>query len=267
MTADDDRKRRLEKTVTDIQRRIGLRAIGRSAEVIAPSVIPTGFPELDAALGIGGLPRGRISEIVGVPTSGAATLALKAVAQAQARNGTANGAAVYIDIAQTFDPDYAHRCGVDPHNLMLVHPYNTQQGIAMLPDFIANGGFDLLVFDMPLHPLLEPDRQQQLSSALGRLLAPLNRSDCVLLFVTSLPPDSDPSRGNNPLPDAYPRHLALPHYASLRLLIRRARWLYQREDVRGYEADVLLLKNRLGKAGGEVRIAITFNGTVRGDAV
>ena len=263
MTADDDRKRRLEKTVTTLQERYGLRAIGRAGHPTASPVIPTAFPVLDEALGIGGLPRGRITEIVSIPTAGAATLALKATVNAQAEDG----AAVYMDLTRTFDPDYAHRCGVDPHNLMLVHPYNTQQGIAMLPDFIANGGFDLLVFDMPLHPLLEPDRQQQLSSALGRLLAPLNRSDCVLLFVTSLPPDSDPSRGNNPLPDAYPRHLALPHYASLRLLIRRARWLYQREDVRGYEADVLLLKNRLGRAGGEVRIAITFNGTVRGDAV
>ena len=74
MTADDDRKRRLEKTVTDLQGRFGLRAIGRSGNTPAPAVIPTGFPALDAALGIGGLPRGRVSEIVGVPTAGAATL-------------------------------------------------------------------------------------------------------------------------------------------------------------------------------------------------
>lgn len=278
VTADDDRKRRLEKTVTDIQNRFGLRVIGRPAETAAPSVIPTGFPALDAALGIGGLPRGRIVEIVGVPTSGAATLALKAAAQAQERDGTAGGLAVYIDIARTFDPDYAHRCGLDLHRLMLIHPYNTQQAIAMLPDFItnagldANGAADLLVFDMPLHPPPEPERRQQLSSALGRLLAPLSRSGSVLLFVTSLRPDSDPPAnsplpGNSPLLDGYPRHLALPHYASLRLLVRRARWLHRREDVRGYEADVLVLKNKLGQAGREVRVAITFNGTVRGDGV
>jgi recombination protein RecA len=263
VTADDDRKRRLEKTVTDIQNRFGLRIISRSAEAVAPSVIPTGFPALDAALGIGGLPRGRVAEIVGVPTSGAATLALKAVAQAQERDGTA----VYIDIAQTFDPDYAHRCGLDLHRLMLIHPYNIQQAIAMLPDFMADGTVDLLVFDMPLHPPPEPERQQQLSSALGRLLAPLSRSGSILLFVTSLRPDSDPPHGSSPLPNAYPRHLALPHYASLRLLVRRARWLHRREDVRGYEADILVLKNKLGPAGREVRVAITFNGTVRGDSV
>ncbi len=75
MTVDDDRKRRLEKTVTDIQKRIGLRAIGRSSDVLTPFIISTGFPILDAATGIGGLPCGRISEIVSVPTSGAATLA------------------------------------------------------------------------------------------------------------------------------------------------------------------------------------------------
>ena len=260
MTADDDRKRRLEKTVTDLQGRFGLRAIGRSGNTPAPTVIPTGFPALDAALGIGGLPRGRVSEIVGVPTAGAATLALKTIAEAQARTGAAHGSAVIIDMSRTFDPDYAQRCGVDLHRLMIVHPYNAQQAIAMLPDFIASSGLDLLVFDMPLHPTLEAERRQQLSSTLGRLLAPLSRSNAVLLFVTSLPPDSDPLAG-------YPRALALPHYASLRLLVRRTRWLHQRQDVRGYEADVLILKHKLGKAGGEARIAVTFDGTVRGDAV
>ena len=257
VTADDDRKRRLEKTVTNLQERYGLRAINRSTRLAAPSSIPTGFPALDAALCVGGLPRGRVSEIVGAPTSGVATVALKTVAGTQARNG----AAVYIDLAHTFDPDYAYRCGVDLHRLMVVYPYNVQQGIAMLPDFAAEGGFDLLVFDMPLTPTLGPERQQQLSSALGRLLAPLNRSGCALLFVMSLPPGSESSL------DGYPRHLALPHYASLRLHVRRARWLYKRQDVRGYEADVLVLKNKLGKAGGEVRIEITFNGTVKGDGV
>lgn len=256
MAADDDRKRRLEKTVTDLQNRFGLRAINRSPRADAPPVIPTGFPTLDAALGAGGLPRGRIAEIVGIPTAGAATLALKVIAQAQA-NG---GAAVYLDVGRTFDPDYAHRCGVDLHRLMVVRPYNMQQAIAMLPDFATSGGFDLLLFDMPLHLSLEPEQQQRLSAALSRLLAPLSRSGCALLFVTSLRSD-----GEQPLA-AYPRHMALPHYASLRLLIQRARWLYRRRDVRGYEADVLVLKNKLGAAGQEVRIAITFNGTVHGDS-
>ena len=261
MTADDDRKRRLEKTVTDLQGRFGLRAIGRSVDAPAPAVVPTGFPALDAALGIGGLPRGRGSEVVGVPTAGAATLALKTIAQSQARHGSA----VIIDMSRTFDPDYAQRCGVDLHRLMLVHPYTAQQAIAMLPDFIASSGLDLLVFDMPLHPALEPERRQQLSSTLGRLLAPLSRSNAVLLFVTSLPTGSEPPDGD-PLA-GYLRALALPHYASLRLLVRRARWLHQRQDVRGYEADVLILKHKLSQAGGAARIAITFDGTVRGDAV
>ena len=254
MTADDDRKRRLEKTVTDLQDRLGLRAIGRSADLPAPAVIPTGFPALDDALGVGGWPRGRISEIVGIPTAGGATLALKTIAQVR------SGSAVYIDTAHTLDPDYAHRCGVDLHRLMIIHPYNIQQAIAMLPDFAAGDDLDLLVFDMPLHPALEPERQQQLSAALGRLLAPLSRSNCALLFVTSLPPT-----GDEPALDGYPRHLALPHYAALRLLVRRARWLYRRQDVHGYEADVLILKNKLARPGGEARIAITFDGAVRGD--
>lgn len=74
------------------------------------------------------------------------------------------GAAVCLNVGRTFDPDYAHRCGVDLHRLMMVRTYNVQQAIALLPDFATSGGTDLLVFDTPLHPPLEPERQQRLSA-------------------------------------------------------------------------------------------------------
>jgi recombination protein RecA len=251
-----DRKEKLEFVISAIQSRWGLRAIEQGdRQPQAAAYIPTGFPALDQALGIGGIARGRINEIVSIPTSGAATLALKIAANAQGENGKV----VYIDVAHAFDPDYAYRCDVNLQQLMLVHPCNVQQGIAMLPDFAVNGGFDLLVFDMPLYPPMEPAQQQQLSSALGRLLAPLSKSGCPLLFLSSLPPESDASL------TAYPRYGPLPHYATIRLLIQKGRWLYRRQDVRGYEAQAVVLKNKLGRAGKAVRIAITFNGTVDGD--
>lgn len=254
--ADNDKKRRFEKTISGIQQRYGLKAI-QPLKQTAESIphLPTGFPDLDAALGIGGLPHGRISELIGIPTSGMSTLALKIIASVQGQGGTA----VYLDVPHTFDPDYAHRCGVNLRQMMLVRPYNVSQAIAMLPDFAINGGFDLLVFDLPSSLQTTPQYQEQLSSALGRLLAPLSKSGCVLLFLTALPPSSDPSLST------YPSQAALPHYASLRLLLQKERWLYRRQDIRGYEAQVQVIKNKLGPAGHTVPLTITFNGTVKGD--
>lgn len=255
--ADNDKKQRFEKTVSCIQQRYGLKAIRPLKQTTSDPIpcLPTGFPDLDAALGIGGLPHGRISEIIGMPTSGMSTLALKIIASVQGQGGTA----VYLDIPRTFDPDYAHRCGVHLPQMMLVHPNNMRQAIAMLPDFAINGGFDLLVFDLPSSLQTSSQHQEQLSSALGRLLAPLHQSGCVLLFLTALPPASDPSLST------YPPQAALPHYASLRLLLQKERWLYRRQDIRGYEAQVQVIKNKLGPAGHSVPLTITFNGTVKGD--
>lgn len=261
MTADDDRKRRLEKTVTDLQGRFGLRAIGRKPHAAVPPVIPTGFATLDEALGIGGLPLGRPSEIIGAPTSGMATLALKIIAAAQA-TGTAGGPlAAYLDLEQTFDPDYAARCGVDLGRLLVIRPYTVRQGIAMLPDFVLNGGFGVLVVDAPLRSLAAPEAAEALAAMLARIIAPLDRSSCALLFLSALPPGPEAAG-----PHAYHGDTGLPHYAAVRLLIQRERWLYRRGDVAGYEAQVLVLKNRLAAEGRTASIAITFNGVVRGEA-
>ncbi len=254
--AADDRKRRLDKTVADIQNRFGLRAIGRPAPA-THAVIPTGFAALDEALGIGGLPIGRVSEIAGAPTSGMATLALKVVAQAQSTNATA----AYIDLDKTFDPDYAARCGIDLERLLLIRPYTVRQALDMLPDFATGGGFRVLVCDAPLTALAPPDAAENLARVLGRIVAPLSRSGCALLFLSALPPGSAPSL------DDYPGQTALPHYAAIRLLIQRERWLYRRHDVAGYAAQVLVVKNRLAAAGRHAAITFTFNGTVRAEGL
>ncbi|MBX3057891.1 MAG: hypothetical protein KF770_15605 [Anaerolineae bacterium] len=253
--ADKDKKQRFEKTISGIQQRYGLKAIQPLKQTSSAPIphLPTGFPDLDAALGTGGLPHGRITELIGMPTSGMSTLALKVIASVQRQGGTA----VYLDVPHTFDPDYAHRCGVNLRQMMLVHPYYGKQAIAMLPDFAVNGGFGLLLLDMPLS--LQTTHQEQLSSALGRLLAPLHQSGAVLLCLTSLQPTGDGSLST------YPAQAALPHYASLRLLIQKERWLYRRQDIYGYTAQVKILKNKLGLSGHTVPITITFNGTVKSD--
>ncbi len=245
-----DKEKKLQLALEGIQRRWGNRAIGLAKRQSASIPhISTGFPALDEKLGIGGIPRGRISEILGAPTSGAVTMAMKIIANAQARQG----AAVYLDLEQTFDPDYAAYCGVNPRQIILVHPYNGQQALAMLPDFIANGGMEMIVCDMPLRLQMEPHIMQAISTSLGRLIAPLSRSGCVLLFITTL------FSGSTPSLDAYPKHAPLPYYATIRLLIQKERWLYRRRDICGYEAQVLIAKNKLGPAGQKAGIAISFN--------
>jgi recombination protein RecA len=242
-----DKKKKLQMTLVGIQKRWGSKAIGLAKS--RPAAVPhlsTGFSNLDETLETGGLPRGRISEIVGVPTSGMATMALKMIANAQSRRGTA----VYIDLEQTFDPDYADYCGVNLHQMILVHPYNLQQALAMLPDFIINGGMDILVFDVPLRLQAESQTMQLFSTTLGRLIAPLSKTSAVLLFLTTLLPGSSFSL------TAYPRYATLPNYATTRLFIEKVRWLYSRQDISGYEAQVLVAKNKLGPAGQKVRIKI-----------
>ena len=248
--ADEDRKRRLDKTVADLHNRFGLRAIGRA--VPRPAVVPTGFAALDDALGIGGLPLGRVTELAGVPTSGMATLALKIVAAAQ----PAAPMAAYIDLDRTFDPDYAARCAVDLDRLLLIRPYTARQALAMLPDLAVNGGFSILICDASARALAAPDAAEALARALGQIVAPLSRSGSILLFLSALAPAEQPSDNS-----------ALAHYAAVRLHIRRERWLYHRHDVAGYAAQIVVVKNRLGPAGRRADIAITFNGTVHAEGL
>lgn len=255
----DDKQDKLTLVIAGIQKRWGARIIGRSSPKKDFPAISTSFPHLDEALGIGGIPRGRISELMGMPTSGMATLALKIIAQSQKEGGSA----VYLDLTRTFDPAYAWRCGVQLAHLTLVHPHTFPQSLSILSDFIMNGGIDLLIFDNPLHLQDESRATLKLSTTLGSILAPLSRNNSTLLFLTSLSPQSDAPQHVAP----YPEGAILPYYATLRLLLHKERWLYEQRDVRGYEAQVLIIKNKLHRPGQKVRLTITFNGTVDGDSL
>ena len=260
--ASEEKKRKLEMTVAALQDRWGVRAVRRLRDRQVTSIphVPTGFPQLDEALGIGGLPRGRISEIVGAPTSGIATITLKIVASAQEQAGTA----IYVDPEHTFDPDYAARCGLQLSRLVLVRPYDMRQALAIVQDFVLGGEVNILVFDAPFDLLSDPRQAQILASALSRLIAPLGRTNCALLFLTSLPPKSSPLEEPQPPVASYPNSSALPHYAAVRLFIQRGRWIYRQRDIRGYQAQIVVAKNKLGAAGKRVSVSITFNGTVAG---
>lgn len=246
-----DRKEKLDEAIATIHKRWGTRAIGRSPEQLAVNIstIASGFPELDSAIGSGGIPRGRITELIGAPTSGLTTLAVKIIAQAQASEGMA----VYLDLKRNFDPAYARRFGVLLERMILVHPYNAGQALDMIPDIVHNGGFDLLICDMPIHVQQDGQIGRKLTSTLGRLLAPLDKSNITLLFLTTLKVNKRESKYGAP---DYPRQATLPHFSTLRLLLQKERWLYRQQDVIGYEVEVIVVKNKLSAPGKKARIMI-----------
>ena len=246
--------KRLEMTVTTIQRRWGRKALLRLESSAITAEVPhisTGFLALDQALGIGGLAKGRVSELLGPATSGKTTLALKFLVQAQA-NGRWVG---YVDHVRFFDPDYAHRCGLDLTRLLIVAPYEIGEALAMIEALVENGGLSALVFDGLDMLWNDADATDLIAAGLDRLVAPLARSGTALLFLHA------------PLTSRSPGLAALAHHATIRLHVVRERWLHRYGDIRGYEARVEVQKNRLGPAGRTVNIAIKFNGTVRGDGL
>jgi recombination protein RecA len=252
-----DKKHKLEETVAALQARWGIQAVGRwRSERKAPVPhIPTTFPTLDEALLIGGLPRGRISEIIGVPTSGMVTIALQIIASAQKLGAQELGpTAIYIDPDHTFDPVYAVQWGLELNRMVLVRPFNVEQALAIMRDFILSGGISILVFDAPFSLLSQPKLAQALATTLDRIIAPLGKTNCVLLFLSSLP------AGKNSSLSAYPDGVTLPHFAAIRLFIQRESWIYKDRDINGYQAQVLILKNKLGPAGQRISISLALSG-------
>ncbi len=255
------KRKRLEATVAAIQRRWGTKALSRGERELRPTAavphISTSFPSLDKALAeTGGIPRGRLTEILGAPTSGMATLALKIMASAQAEGETA----AYVDLGRTFDPDYAARCEVNLAQLLLVRPANGLEALEIVQSLVVSRGAGMLIFDATTHLFDDPQGAQALSIALRQLPSVLAKSSAVLIFLTPLQFGGAMSAAN------YPSGFALPHYATLRLQLKKEKWIHKGRDIRGYQARVLVLKNKLGRAGRQATIAITFNGVVRGDS-
>jgi recombination protein RecA len=262
------RQRQLDMAVAAIRLRYGPQALVKGkppTAVAAVPHIPTGFPSLDRALGIGGLPKGKISELVGPATSGKTTLALKFLAQAQADGGQVG----CIDLARYFDPDYAHRCDLDLSRLLIGRPYDLREALAMAESLVRSGSLSALVFDADALDFLGSDREatSQFVAFLDRLPAPLARSGMAFLFLYESPIARSAAlrQAQNGAQDM--ALSALAHYATVRLQVVRERWLRRHGDIRGYKARVEVLKNRLGPAGRAVTVAIEFNGTVRGNGL
>ncbi len=240
------RQRKLDAVVARLQLQYGPRAIRKAAPAAEPSVqLSTTFPALDAALG-GGLPAGRITEISGPATSGKVTLAAKALAAAQQDS---KALVAWLDLGRTCDPDYLHRCGLALDRLLVVRPADAADALALALHLVESRALAALVFDGIAQ--LKGADQAAVSGALERLAIVVAQSPTVVIFLAE--------------PGAQSRTLA--HVATVRLALRRERWLTAGQDVRGYEGQVTVVKHKLGRAGAVAPIRITFNGTVRGEGL
>jgi recombination protein RecA len=213
--------------------------------------ISTTFPRLDEALGDsragkGGVPRGRITEIIGAATSGKVTLAAKVLSAAHSERAAL---VAWLDLNRTCDPDYLHRCGIDLDRLLVVRPEDGLDALTIALHLVESNTLTALVFDGLSD--LPPGHDAASSGILERLATVVTRTEAALLFLSELQPENR----------------VLAYAATVRLKLSRQRWLARAGDVRGYEARVEIVKNRLGRAGAAVPIRIVFNGTVRGDGL
>jgi recombination protein RecA len=190
--------------------------------------------------------------VMGPATSGKTTLAIKFLAQAQKGSSRPGDQVGYIDQALYFDPDYAHRCGVDLSRFLVVATHDLQEALVTMEALVHSGGLSALVLDTLAFLWTDAQATSSLEATLNRLSAPLARAGTILLVLHESPDDRSPALS------------ALAHYAAVRLRVTREGWVKHHGDVRGYKAQVEVLKNKMGPAGRAASITIEFNGTVRG---
>jgi recombination protein RecA len=247
-----DKLKALEVTLGKIEKDFGKGTIMKLGDHAIENVqiIPTGSIGLDAALGIGGLPRGRVIEIYGPEASGKTTLAIHAIAEAQ-KNG---GIAAIIDAEHTFDRNYAEKLGVDIENLLISQPDNGEQALEITDNLIRSGALDIVVIDSvaALTPKAEIEGEmgdsrmglqaRLMSQALRKLTANISKTNTSCVFINQLREKIGVMFGN---PETTTGGNALKFYASVRLDIRRTSQLKEGEEIIGNRTRVKIVKNKL----------------------
>jgi recombination protein RecA len=246
-----ERDKALDAALGQIEKQFGKGSVMRMGESLTLGIeaISTGAMSLDLALGIGGLPRGRIVEVFGPESSGKSTLALHVVAEAQ-RNG---GVCAYIDAEHALDPVYAKAIGVDIDELLISQPDNGEQALEIAEMLIRSGAIDVLVIDSvaALTPRAEIEGEmgdshvglqaRLMSQALRKLTATLNKSDTIALFINQLREKIGVIYGS---PEVTPGGRALKFYASVRLDIRRVESIKDGAEIVGSRTRVKVVKNK-----------------------
>jgi len=247
-----DKQKALELALSQIERSHGKGAVMKLGDrpTLEVETIPTGSIALDIALGVGGIPRGRVTEIYGPESSGKTSLALHIVAEAQRLGGTA----AYIDAEHALDPMYAARLGVNVNDLLISQPDTGEQALDICEMLVRSGAIDVIVVDSvaALVPRAELEGEmgdahvgiqaRLMSQALRKLTASINRSHTSVIFINQLREKIGVMFGN---PETTPGGRALKFYSSVRLDVRRIESIKQGSDVIGNRVRVKVVKNKV----------------------